>query len=612
MPPILALRNASVRFGEKPLFSGVDIGIQPGDRICLVGRNGTGKTTLLKALAGTQDLDEGHRFIQPGTRIAYLRQEPVVPPGQTVAAFIEDGLDDDERDLRQYRVRDLLGILGLDGDAITTTLSGGGLRRAALGQTFVGDPDIVLLDEPTNHLDIATVEWLEGFLRQNQAAMLMISHDRAFLRQMSNKTLWLEHGQMRLSNRGYEHFDEWSEKVREAELVARSKLEKRIAEENSWLQTGVTARRKRNQGRLRNLYKMREQRAKQINTLSAPKIDWDEGPPASRKVIETRAISKAFGDNVIVEEFSTRIMRGDRIGLVGPNGAGKTTLVRLLTGELAPDTGRVKIGNSVEMVYFDQNRETLNPKFTLWETLVDKENGGGGDSVLVQGRVRHVVAYLKDFLFDEKQARQPVGTLSGGERNRLLLAKALTKRSNLLILDEPTNDLDMDTLDMLEDLLTNYDGTLILISHDRDFLDRLVTSVISFDPDGKVREYAGGYSDMILQRGDRFASNDVEAIAVKAAKTERASKAKANRKPTKMTYKDQRLLQILPDEIDDLESLVQDLEAKIGDSGFHGNAVDKITTLAEQLEAAKQDIDTKQDQWLMLEDQREQLEEAKS
>jgi ATP-binding cassette subfamily F protein uup len=609
MPPILALRNASVRFGEKPLFSGVDIGIQPGDRICLVGRNGTGKTTLLKALAGTQDLDEGDRFIQPGTQIAHLRQEPMVTPGQTVADFIEEGLKDDERDMRQYRVRDLLGTLQLDGDALTTTLSGGGLRRAALGQAFVSDPDIVLLDEPTNHLDIATVEWLEGFLRQNQAAMLMISHDRAFLRQMSNKTLWLERGKMRLSNRGYDHFDEWSEKIREEELVTQSKLEKRIAEENSWLQTGVTARRKRNQGRLRNLYKMREQRAKQINALSAPKIDWEEGPPASRKIIETRAISKAFDDNVIVENFSTRIMRGDRIGLVGPNGAGKTTMVRLLTGELQPDAGRVKIGASVEMVYFDQNRESLNPKFTLWETLVDKENGGGGDSVSVQGRMRHVVAYLKDFLFDEKQARQPVGSLSGGERNRLLLAKALTKSSNLLVLDEPTNDLDMDTLDVLEDLLANYDGTLILISHDRDFLDRLVTSVISFDPDGKVREYAGGYSDMIRQRGDRFAPHD---SGTKVARADKVARVKTARKPTKLTYRDQRLLEVLPEEIETLETLVQDLEAKIGDANFHGNDAIKITALAEQLEVAKNDIETKQDQWLLLEEQREQLEEARA
>ena len=609
MPPILTLRNASVRFGENPLFAGVDIAIEPGDRICLVGRNGSGKTTLLKALSGDQELDEGVRFIQPGTTIAYLRQEPLVTPGENVTQFLERGLSEDELVLRQYRVRDLLGTLGLDGDALVSTLSGGGLRRAALGQAFVCDPDIVLLDEPTNHLDIATVEWLEGFLRQNTAAMLMISHDRAFLRQMSNKTLWLERGQMMVNNQGYEDFDEWSEKIQQEHLTAQSKLEKRIAEENSWLQTGVTGRRKRNQGRLRNLHKMREQRAKQISTLSAPKIDWEEGPPASRKVIETRAISKAFGDNVIVEDFSTRIMRGDRIGLVGPNGAGKTTMVRLLTGELAPDQGRVKIGPSVELLYFDQNRDSLNPKHTLWETLVDKENGGGGDSIVVQGRVRHVVAYLKDFLFDEKQARQPVGTLSGGERNRLLLAKTLTKNSNLLILDEPTNDLDMDTLDVLEDMLANYDGTLILISHDRDFLDRLVTSVISFDPDGKVREYPGGYTDMITQQGDRF---NPEAASEKPKKKEKPARARNRSQTKKMSYKDQRLLDVLPDEIEALEAQAEELETLLGDTAVHNNDVDKITDLAKKLEQARNDIDSKQDQWLLLEEQRELLEQAGS
>jgi ATP-binding cassette subfamily F protein uup len=571
-----------------------------------VGRNGTGKTTLLRALMGDQELDEGSRFVQPGTRIAWLRQEPEVLEGQTVEQFIEAGLNDDEKDLRQYRVRDLVGTLGLEADALAGTLSGGGLRRAAIARAFVSDPDVVLLDEPTNHLDIATVEWLEGFLKQNPAAMLMISHDRAFLRQMSRKTLWLDGGTLRVNNQGYDAFDEWADQIREEELARRARLEKKIAHETAWLQTGVTARRKRNQGRLRNLFKMREQRAKQIKALSAPKIDWEDGPPASRKVIETRAISKAFGDKQIVDQFSTRIMRGDRVGLVGPNGAGKTTLVRLLTGELAPDSGRLKLGGNIELVYFDQNRDSLNPKHTLWETLIDKEHGGGGDSVVVQGRSRHVVAYLKDFLFDEKQARQPVGTLSGGERNRLLLAKTLTKPSNLLILDEPTNDLDMDTLDVLEELLENYEGTLILISHDRDFLDRLVSSVISFDPDGKVREYAGGYTDMITQRGTRFAKQP----EVEAASTATDAKPQAPRqrnRTQKLSYKEQRLLDVLPDEIDELELEATDIEAQL--AGL--SDVAKITELAERLDIIRNDIDSKQEQWLLLEEKRETIEQSK-
>lgn len=606
MPPILALKDAAVRFSVKPLFEHVDLAIEPGDRLCLVGRNGTGKTTLLRALMGDQELDEGSRFVQPGTRIAWLRQEPEVLEGQTVEQFIEAGLNDDEKDLRQYRVRDLVGTLGLEADALAGTLSGGGLRRAAIARAFVSDPDVVLLDEPTNHLDIATVEWLEGFLKQNPAAMLMISHDRAFLRQMSRKTLWLDGGTLRVNNQGYDAFDEWADQIREEELARRARLEKKIAHETAWLQTGVTARRKRNQGRLRNLFKMREQRAKQIKALSAPKIDWEDGPPASRKVIETRAISKAFGDKQIVDQFSTRIMRGDRVGLVGPNGAGKTTLVRLLTGELAPDSGRLKLGGNIELVYFDQNRDSLNPKHTLWETLIDKEHGGGGDSVVVQGRSRHVVAYLKDFLFDEKQARQPVGTLSGGERNRLLLAKTLTRPSNLLILDEPTNDLDMDTLDVLEELLEKYEGTLILISHDRDFLDRLVSSVISFDPDGKVREYAGGYTDMITQRGTRFAKQP----EVEAASTATDAKPQAPRqrnRTQKLSYKEQRLLDVLPDEIDELELEATDIEAQL--AGL--SDVAKITELAERLDIIRNDIDSKQEQWLLLEEKRETIEQSK-
>jgi ATP-binding cassette subfamily F protein uup len=606
MPPILALKDAAVRFSVKPLFEHVDLAIEPGDRLCLVGRNGTGKTTLLRALMGDQELDEGSRFVQPGTRITWLRQEPEVLEGQTVEQFIEAGLDDDEKDLRQYRVRDLVGTLGLEADALAGNLSGGGLRRAAIARAFVSDPDVVLLDEPTNHLDIATVEWLEGFLKQNPAAMLIISHDRAFLRQMSRKTLWLHGGTLRVNNQGYDAFDDWADQIREEEMARRARLEKKIAQETAWLQTGVTARRKRNQGRLRNLYKMREQRAKQIKALSVPKIDWEDGPPASRKVIETRAISKAFGEKQIVDKFSTRIMRGDRVGLVGPNGAGKTTLVRLLTGELVPDSGRLKLGGNIELVYFDQNRDSLNPKHTLWETLIDKEHGGGGDSVVVQGRSRHVVAYLKDFLFDEKQARQPVGSLSGGERNRLLLAKTLTKPSNLLILDEPTNDLDMDTLDVLEELLENYDGTLILISHDRDFLDRLVTSIISFDPDGKVREYAGGYTDMIDQRGTRFAKQPEveEASTVTDAKTQQP---RQRNRTQKLSYKEQRLLDVLPDEIDALELEATDIEAQLADL----SDVAKITELAERLETIRNDIDSKQEQWLLLEEKRETIEQSK-
>ena len=605
-PPILALKNAGLTFGSKPLFSGVELAVSPGDKICLVGRNGSGKSTLLKALAGLIDVDKGERFVQPGTKIAYLPQDPKPDPALTVTDYIAGGLDETEREQRLYRVRDMLGTFGLDPEALVGTLSGGALRKAAIARAFVGDPDVLLLDEPTNHLDIAITLWLEKTLANTPMALVLISHDRAFLRTVSKRTFWLDRGNMRVMEKGYSAFDEWSEAIFAEEEAVRHRLSKKIAEETEWLHKGVTARRKRNQGRLRELFQLRERRQKQLKQPDKIELDLTDGPPAGRRIVEARNISKAYGGKTIIDGFSTRIMRGDRVGIVGPNGAGKTTLIKLLTGELRQDSGQIKLGTNLEVAYFDQTRATLDPKRTLWETLTDKEIGGGGDSVNVQGTVRHVVGYLKDFLFDPDQARQPVGALSGGEKNRLLLAKLFTKESNVLVLDEPTNDLDMDMLDVLEDIVAGYAGTVLLVSHDRDFLDRMVTSTISFDPDGKVREYAGGYSDMLMQRGGEKAIlatlPQPEPAKPKPAETPRAAPR------ARMTYKDQRELENLPGEIEALERDIVRIEGQLADPrGLDG---DGIAKLAKLLATAQKLLERKQDRWLELEMTREDLEGA--
>lgn len=593
-PPILALREASIRFGEKPLFEDIGLTVQPGERACLVGRNGSGKSTLLKVLAGLVELDKGELFIQPGTKIAYLPQSPTVLAGTRVSEYIAEGLGDEDRETKEYRVRAMLSLLDLEGEAEFAHLSGGGQRRAALARTIACEPDVMLLDEPTNHLDIPTIAWLENELGSKNAAILLVSHDRAFLRALSARTYWLDRGRMRVDEHGYAHFDEWSDQVRAAEANQQRKLDKQIAKETHWKQRGVTARRKRNQGRLEKLDRLRGERAKIIRHQNRPSADLETGDILSRRVVLARNITKAFDGRTIIDGFSTRIMRGDRIGIVGPNGTGKTTLIRLLTGDLKPDSGSLKIVKGLVPTYFDQNREGLDLKRSLWETLTESKSGGG-DSIEVRGRMRHVVAYLKDFLFDEGQARSPVSSLSGGERNRLLLAKLFARPSNLLVLDEPTNDLDMDMLDLLEDIIADYDGTMLLVSHDRDFLDRLVTSVISFDPDGQIREYAGGYSDMLAQRGK--AERDAARTETEGSRSGR----RTEKRQTKLSYKDQRALDLLPGQMESHETEIAALEAQLGDAASYEKGPDWLSDCAARLEAAKAELEAMQEQWLKLE-----------
>ena len=597
-PPLLALRDVRLTFGGTPLFEGVTTWVGKGDKTCLVGRNGSGKSTLLKVFAGEVLADSGERFVQPGTRIAYLPQDPALD-GATVAEYVTLGLPEDERD-QTYRVDTVLAALGVDGSRDPRQLSGGEGRRAALARALVGEPDALLLDEPTNHLDLPTILWLEDWLKSYQGALVMISHDRRFLDNVSKQTLWLERGVVRRAEFGFSGFPQWQEDTYAAEEAELARMDNLLRRELHWLARGVTARRKRNMGRRRALDVLRTDRAqrftsKQDNDRRA-NLAAEAGDMSGRLVIEAEKLDKSYGGKIIAKEFSTRILRGDRVGLIGPNGAGKTTLLRMLTGDLAPDGGVVRLGTNLEPAYFDQRRDRLDPERTVWDTLTD----GRGDNVWVRGRPQHVVGYMKDFLFQENQARTPVRALSGGERNRLLLAKLLAKPSNLLILDEPTNDLDMDTLDLLEEVLADYEGTLLVVSHDRDFLDRLVTSVIAVEGDGEIAEYVGGYSDYLDQRPKKDEP---------AAKPKEAPKAEAPRVKTasKLSYKDARELEELPGRMDKLHGEIAKLEAEINDPGLYARDRARFDKAATRLDAARAELEKAEERWLELETLREEL-----
>jgi len=597
-PPILTLKDITLTWGGDPLFSGVSLTIDEGDRACLVGRNGCGKSTLLKIIAGIIEADSGERTTQTGLKVAYLPQDPPMVPGKAVADFVAEGLNGPDE---THRVDYMLHALKLDGTRDLGTLSGGEGRRAAIAQTLVSQPDLLLLDEPTNHLDLPTILWLEDELARFPGAIVAISHDRAFLNKLTRSTLWLDRGTVRQRAEGFTSFEAWTNEVMEAEESEINRLNVKLKEETRWLHRGVTARRKRNMGRLRALYDLREKRAAMLaNKDGSVKMTLDKGEKSGKRVIEAENISKSYDGKPIITDFSTRIIRGDRIGLLGPNGAGKTTLLKMLVGNLAPDSGEVTLGTNLEIAFFDQRRETLRDTDTLWEALCET----GGDHVTVGGRPRHVVSYLKDFLFDDRQVRAPVSTLSGGERNRLLLAKLLTKPSNLLVLDEPTNDLDMDTLDLLQELLGDYEGTLLVVSHDRDFLDRLVTSVIAVEGDGVAEEYVGGYSDYL-----RKIEQDGQILTPEPAKEKPAPKPKEERpkKQSKLSYKDQRELDGLPDKIAKLEEEISDLEKTLHDPDLFTKNPDKFQKATDRLAAAQAELEQAEERWLELEALKEEL-----
>jgi ATP-binding cassette subfamily F protein uup len=597
-PPLLQLRDIALTFGGTPLLQGVDLSVSPGERVCLVGRNGSGKSTLLKIAAGLVAPDSGTRFIQPDATIRYLPQEPDMSGFATTLAYAESGLTPGDT---AHSARYLLEQLGLTGQENPATISGGEARRAALAQVLAPEPDILLLDEPTNHLDLPTIEWLEGELRGRRTALVLISHDRRFLENLSRITVWLDRGRTKRLDVGFGQFEEQRDLILAEEERDQHKLDRKIAAEEHWIRYGVTARRKRNVRRMADIQKLREQRRTYRGTQGKATIEVAESDKSGTLVIEAKAISKSFGERPVVADFSTRIHRGDRIGIVGPNGSGKTTLVSLLTGVLAPDSGTIKLGTNLDVATLDQRRESLNPDWTLREAMT----GGSGDTVTVGGQTKHVVGYMKDFLFSPEQIRTPLHALSGGERGRLMLARALARPSNLLVLDEPTNDLDLETLDVLEETLGDYSGTVILISHDRDFLDRVVNSVIAPDGNGKWTEYAGGYSDMIAQRGGDLSGKKAERAA--APKEARAA-SDAPKQKRKLSFNEKYALENLPKQMAKLETDMKVLQSKLDDPALYERDRKAFDAATAKLATAQAELHAAEEKWLELEMLREEIE----
>jgi ATP-binding cassette subfamily F protein uup len=596
-PPLLLLQDIVLTFGANPLLDGATIAVGARDRISLIGRNGSGKSTLLKIAAGLLAPDRGTRFLQPGTTVRYLPQEPDLTGFATTLAFVEAGLGpgDDE-----YRARYLLECLGLDGTEDPARLSGGEARRCALARTLAPSPDILLLDEPTNHLDLPAIAWLEQELaNMRSTGVVLISHDRRLLESLSDNMVWLDRGTTRRREQGFAQFETWRDEVLEQEERDRHKLGRKIAMEEDWLRYGVTARRKRNQGRLALLQGLRKQRREFMGPTGRAKLEATEARLSGKLVMVAEGVSKSFEGREVVHNLTTRILRGDRVGIVGRNGAGKTTLLRMLTGALAPDQGEVRLGAGLEQVTLDQRRDSLDPARTLADTLT----GGGGDTVEVNGERRHVIGYMKDFLFTPEQARTPVGMLSGGERGRLTLACALAKPSNLLVLDEPTNDLDLETLELLQELLADYPGTVLLVSHDRDFLDRVATSLIAAEGDGKWVEYAGGYSDMLAQR--RPDAPDVTPAGVRQAAA-RPTREKAQ--GARFSFKDRHKLQTLPARMEELGNKRRSLMEKLADAGLYKRDPAGFRRLSETLAETERLAAAAEEEWLELEMKREAAE----
>jgi ATP-binding cassette subfamily F protein uup len=594
--PLLQLSGISLGHGGDPLFSDLDLVIQPGDRLALVGRNGSGKSTLMKVMAGLVEPDAGEVILTPGQSVGYMEQEPDMAGFATLGDYATSGLEPGEL----YRVERAGEGLGFDPARPVATASGGERRRAALAKLMGEAPDLMLLDEPTNHLDIQAIEWLERELSGTRAAFVLISHDRAFLNALSRATLWLDRGVIRRQDKGFDAFESWRDAVWEEEDLQRHKLNRLIKSESRWAVEGISARRKRNQGRVRALQALRAERASQIRRQGTADLALASGGKSGKKVIEAAHLSKAFGDKQIVRNFSITVQRGDRVAFVGPNGAGKTTLLNMLLGKSPPDAGQVKLGTNLQIAEFDQARAQLDPDMSLWDSLTgdaEMRVSGQADQVMVRGTPRHVVGYLKDFLFDEQQARAPVRSLSGGEKARLLLARLMARESNLLVLDEPTNDLDMETLDLLQELLDDYDGTVLLVSHDRDFLDRVATSTVAMEGDGRATVYAGGWSDYVSQRGDRPAAE--QEAKPKAAKPRAQKPAPA--KPG-LSFTEKHRLEALPGEIERLEAEIARLEVLMADPELFTREPVKFKKATEALVQRQEKLSAAEEEWLLLEE----------
>jgi len=579
------------------VFDDLSLVVQPGDRVALVGRNGSGKSTLMKVMAGLVEPDRGDVIAGPGVSVGYMEQDPDLSGFETLGEFAAHTLDPGE----MYKVERAGEGLKFDPDRPVATASGGERRRAALARLMAEAPELMLLDEPTNHLDIEAIRWLETELKQTRTAFVIISHDRAFLRALTRATLWIDRGMVRRQEKGFGDFEAWRDTIWEEEDTQRHKLNRKIKAEARWAVEGISARRKRNQGRVRALQDLRAQRAAQITRQGTAAMAFDAGQKSGRKVIDAEGVSKSFGGKVIVRNFSLKVQRGDRIALVGPNGVGKTTVLNMLIGREEPDQGTIKLGTNLQIALFDQARAQLDGNISLWDSLTgdpEMRVSGKADQVLVRGIPKHVVGYLKEFLFDEAQARAPVRSLSGGEKARLLLAKIMARESNLLILDEPTNDLDVETLDLLQELLGTYDGTVLLVSHDRDFLDRVAATTIAMEGDGKATVYAGGWTDYLSQRGqDDFAASVVE------NKKPPASKARQDKSaPAGLSFTEKHRLEALPAEIGKLEAEIAKLEGLLADADLFNREPIKFKKATEALVQRQEKLAASEEEWLLLEE----------
>lgn len=605
--PILFLEDIYLNFGGTPLLEGASLNVFAGERTCLVGRNGSGKSTLMKIAAGLVEADRGERFIQPGTTLHYLPQEPDAAGFNTIEDYIIAGLGPQDE---PHVALSMLSDLGLEPDSPTNILSGGELRRAALVRAIAPQPDILFLDEPTNHLDLPVIEWLEQRLASLRSAIVMISHDRRFLENLSRQTVWMDRGKSRLLKKGFAEFEDWRDAILEQEETERHKLSRKIVREEHWITHGVSGRRKRNMRRVRELSDLRQTKASERKIQGGINITMAETENSGKLVAKLFNVSKSFGETPIVDDLSIILSRGDRLGLVGPNGSGKTTIAKLVTGDLQPDSGKVKLGTNLEALVIDQKREVLDPDWTLKDALTD----GRGDSVVIGEETKYVYSYMQDFLFLPEQARTPVHALSGGERARLALARGLRTPSNFLILDEPTNDLDLETLDLLQEFIADYPGTVLVVSHDRDFLDRVCTSVLVSEGKGQWAEYAGGYSDMLAQRGSS-PGTDVANGSQKAAKTRnrnaQGSKSETQKPETskdKLSFKQQHALKTLPEEISRLEFEIGKLKDALSKPGLYEKNPKKFNTWASELEKRENLLAAKEEEWLELEILAEELE----
>jgi len=595
--PLLQLNEISLTFGGDPIFDGLSLVAQPGDRVALVGRNGSGKSTLMKVMGGLVEPDSGEVIAGPGVSVGYMEQEPDLSGFATLGDFAAHGLDESE----MYKVERAGAGLKFDPARPVETASGGERRRAALARLMAGGPDLMLLDEPTNHLDIEAIAWLESELKATRKGYILISHDRAFLQALTRATLWIDRGMVKRQERGFGEFEAWRDATWEEEDTQRHKLNRKIKAEARWAVEGISARHKRNQGRVRALQELRAERAGQITRQGAAAMAFEAGKKSGRKVIEATQITKAFGDKKILEPFDITINRGDRIALVGPNGVGKTTLLNMMIGREEPDTGTIKLGTNLELALFDQSRAQLDGDMTLWDSLTgdpEMRVSGKADQVMVRGMPKHVVGYLKEFLFDEGQARAPVRSLSGGEKARLLLAKLMARSSNFLVLDEPTNDLDIETLDLLQDLLGQYDGTVVLVSHDRDFLDRVAVTTIAMEGDGKATVYAGGWSDYIAQRNQ----DDFGESVVKSKRSASKGKEKEEAPKSGLSFTEKHRLETIPAEMERLEAEIGKLQELMSDPALFTENPVKFQKATDALIERQSKLDAAEEEWMLLEE----------